>query len=239
MKTTAKARPRKSARGSRRGFLRRLFRWAVTLVAAFYALCALGLLALRWLNPVTTSVEIERRVQALFRKGRYQKRYTYAPLGRISADLQHAVIAAEDTRFYQHHGIDWQELGKVVENDLDEGRLGRGASTITQQLVKNLFLTTRRSLIRKGVECTLVPPAEWILSKNRILELYLNAIEWGPGVFGAEAAAQYYYHVPAARLGREQAARLAACLPSPLRRKPNRMDSYSAEILDRMGKMGW
>ena len=115
----------------------------------------------------------------------------------------------------------------------------RGASTITQQLVKNLFLTTSRSFVRKGIEFTLVPLAERILGKRRILELYLNVIEWGPGVYGAEAAAQYHYGIPAARVNREQGARLAAILPSPLRRRPARMNEYSARILERMSKMGW
>jgi monofunctional biosynthetic peptidoglycan transglycosylase len=153
--------------------------------------------------------------------------------------LQHAAIAAEDGRFYQHHGIDWQEVQKVVDQDVEEGKLGRGGSTITQQLVKNLFLTTNRSLIRKAVEFTLAPAAELVLPKRRILELYLNVIEWGPGIYGTEAGALAWYNVPAARLTRDQAARMAALIPSPLRRKPERMNSYSAEILRRMAQMGW
>src|SRR6202011_2230053 len=114
--------------------------------------------------------------------------------------------------------------------------LGRGGSTITQQLVKNLFFTTSRSVVRKAVEFTLAPAAEWVLPKKRILELYLNEIEWGPGIYGAEAAAQTWYGIPAARVNREQAARLAAVIPSPLRRKPERMNQYSGEILRRMAQ---
>jgi monofunctional biosynthetic peptidoglycan transglycosylase len=127
----------------------------------------------------------------------------------------------------------------VIDQDMEERRLGRGASTITQQLVKNLFLTTSRSLVRKAVEFTLAPVAERLLSKQRILELYLNVIEWGPGIYGAEAAARSWYAVPAARIDREQAARLAALIPSPLRRKPARMSGYSAEILRRMAQRSW
>jgi monofunctional biosynthetic peptidoglycan transglycosylase len=205
----------------------------------FYAFCVAGLLYLKALPPVTTAVQIERRVQATIGGGGYSKRYTFVPLGRISRDLQHAVIAAEDGRFYQHHGFDWKELQKVAEQDAENGKLGRGASTITQQLVKNLFLTTSRSIVRKGVEFTLTPPAEFILGKNRILELYLNVIEWGPGIYGAEAAAEAWYHVPAARVNREQAVRLAAIIPSPLHRKPTRMNDYSAVILERMRRVGW
>ncbi len=149
-----------------------------------------------------------------------------------------AVIAAEDARFYQHHGFDWTEVKNAIDEDLDEGRV-RGASTLTQQLVKNLFLGTSRSMVRKGIEASLVPFAEFILGKRRILELYLNVVEWGPGVYGAGAAARYYYNVPAARISRDEGARLAAILPLPLRRKPGRMDRYSALIQERMRAMGW
>ena len=163
-------------------------RWALILVAAFYAVCLGELLALRWIDPPTTAVQMERRLEALWRHKPYRKRQAFVPLSRISPDLQHAVISAEDGRFYQHHGIDWQEVQKVVDKDMEQGKLGRGGSTITQQLVKNLFLSTNRSLIRKAVEFTLAPAAELILPKRRILELYLNVIEWGPGIYGAEAA---------------------------------------------------
>jgi monofunctional biosynthetic peptidoglycan transglycosylase len=130
-------------------------------------------------------------------------------------------------------------MQKVLEQDIQRHRLGRGGSTITQQLVKNLFLTTERSLVRKGVEFTLVPMVEALLTKDRILELYLNVIEWGPGIYGAEASSEYYYHVPASELNREQAARLAAIIPAPLKRKPAQMNEYSQEIQDRMAKTGW
>jgi monofunctional biosynthetic peptidoglycan transglycosylase len=209
------------------------------LVLAFYAVCLGELVALRWINPPATAVQVERRLGAMWHRKPYRKRQTFVPLGRISLDLQHAVISAEDGRFYQHHGIDWQEVHKVVDKDVEQGKLGRGGSTITQQLVKNLFLTTNRSLIRKGVEFTLAPVAEAILGKRRILELYLNVIEWGPGVYGAEAASQAWYSVPAAKINRDEAARMAAILPAPLRWKPEHMGSYSEEILRRMAQTGW
>jgi len=214
-------------------------RGALLLVAAFYAACLGELLALRWINPPTTAVQVERRLEALWRHRPYRKREVFVSLARISPDLQHAVISAEDGRFYLHHGIDWQEVQKVVDKDMEQGKLGRGGSTITQQLVKNLFLSTNRSLIRKAVEFTLAPAAELILPKRRILELYLNVIEWGPGVYGAEAASQAWYSVPAAKINRDQAARLAAILPLPLRWKPEHMGSYSSEILRRMTETGW
>jgi len=222
-----------------RRIFRTVVRWVLLLVAAFYAMCLGELLALRWTDPPTTAVQLERRLEALWHHRPYRKRQTFVPLSRISPDLQHAVISAEDGRFYQHHGIDWQEVQKVVDKDMEQGKLGRGGSTITQQLVKNLFLSANRSLIRKGVEFTLAPAAELILPKRRILELYLNVIEWGPGIYGAEAASQAWYNVPAAKINRDQAARLAAILPLPLRWKPDHMGSYSAEILRRMTQTGW
>jgi len=218
---------------------RRIALAVVLLAVSLYALCGVVILLLRWIDPWTTMVQMERRVQAMRQHRAYQKRYEFVPLAQISLNLQHAVVAAEDGRFRQHHGFDWVEMQKVVEDDMRRGRLGRGGSTITQQLVKNLFLSTQRSLIRKGVEAALVPVTEALLTKDRILELYLNVIEWGPGVYGAEAAAERYYHTHAAEVTREQAARLAAIIPAPLKRKPERMNEYSEIILERMAQSGW
>jgi monofunctional biosynthetic peptidoglycan transglycosylase len=209
------------------------------LAAGFYFLAIAELIALRWVNPPTTGVQVQRRIESWVHRQPYRKRYRFVPLGRISSHLQHAVISAEDGRFYQHGGIDWKEVQRVVDQDVEQGRLGRGASTITQQLIKNLFLTTHRSLVRKAVEFTLAPVAERILSKQRILELYLNVIEWGDGVYGAEEAARTWYGVSAAQVNRDQAARLAALIPAPRRRKPARMNWYSAEIERRMAQRGW
>jgi len=184
-------------------------------------------------------VQVQRRIEAWIDREPYRKRFQFVPLDEISPHLQHAVVSAEDGRFYEHHGIDWKEVQQVIDQDVEQGRLGRGGSTITQQLVKNLFLTTHRTFLRKGVEFTLAPVAERILSKRRILELYLNVIEWGPGIYGAEAAARFWFGTPAARLTRDQSARLAALLPAPRRRKPARMNRYSGEILRRMAQRGW
>jgi monofunctional biosynthetic peptidoglycan transglycosylase len=120
-----------------------------------------------------------------------------------------------------------------------EGGRTRGGSTLTQQLVKNLFFGTGRSFLRKGAELTLVPVAELVLGKQRILELYLNVVEWGPGVYGAEEAARYHFASSARNLDRQQSAELAAVLPAPLKRKPARMSRYSAIILKRMREVGW
>jgi monofunctional glycosyltransferase len=183
-------------------------------------------------------VHMQRRVQAWIHNKPYKERYTFVPINQISPEFQHAVVAAEDGRFYQHHGFDWHEIQIAAEDDLDGGR-SRGASTITQQLVKNLFFGTGRSVLRKGAEFALVPVAELALGKQRILELYLNVVEWGPGVYGAEAASRVNYGASARNLSREQASRLAAILPAPLRRRPERMNHYSGLILERMRQMGW
>jgi monofunctional glycosyltransferase len=188
---------------------------------------------------LTTTIQIQRRVESLVAGKPYGKQYEWRPLQHISQDLQHAVVAAEDARFDDHRGIDWKAVHDVAEDSMERGELGRGASTITQQLVKNLFLTTDRSGIRKALEWMLTPAAELVLPRQRVLELYLNVVEWGPGVFGAEAAAQYHYRTIAARLTRDQAARLAACLPAPTRRKPGYMHQYAAQIQTRMCQMRW
>ena len=217
----------------------RFLKVSLALLVALYAFWICSLLALRFVDPPTTGVQIQRRVEAMFSKAPYRKRFTFVPLERISPNLQHAVISGEDGHFYRHHGIDWEQVEKVVQESNETGKLGRGASTITQQLVKNLFFTTHRNPVRKAFEYTLAPLADSILGKRRSLELYLNVIEWGPGVFGAEAAAAYHYHLRADQLDREQSARLAACLPSPRRRRPARMNQYSAAILERMAQVGW
>ncbi|MGA8780683.1 MAG: monofunctional biosynthetic peptidoglycan transglycosylase [Terracidiphilus sp.] len=207
-------------------------------MVALWLFAALTLVALRWIDPPTTAVQMERRVQSWIDGKPYHERYEFVPLSQISLDFQHAVIAAEDARFYQHHGFDWQAIEIAAEGDMDGKRI-RGGSTITQQLVKNLFFGTGRSFLRKGAEFTLVPVAEFVLGKRRILELYLNVVEWGPGIYGAEAASRAYYATPARNIGRDQGARLAAILPLPLKRRPNRMDHYSEIILERMREMGW
>ena len=222
----------------RKGWLRSAIRWLVIGVAMLWLLAALILVAARWIDPPTTAVHLQRRVQAWVHGTPYRERYKFVALSQISIDLQHAVIAAEDTRFYQHHGFDWHEIQIAAEDDL-EGERTRGASTITQQLVKNLFFGTGRSIFRKGAELLLVPVAELVLGKRRILEIYLNVVEWGPGIYGVESACRYYDETAARNIGREQAARLAAILPAPLKRRPDRMNRYSAIILRRMEQMGW
>jgi len=216
-----------------------VIRLALALLALVYLFWTVSLVALRFVDPATTGVQMQRRVEAILSGRPYRKRYKFVPLQQISPNLMHAVIAAEDGHFYRHHGIDWEQVEKVAQESSESGTIRRGASTITQQLVKNLFFTTHRNPVRKAVEYTLAPLADGILGKRRVLELYLNVIEWGPGVYGAAAAAEYHYHSAPAQLDREQAARLAACLPAPRRRRPARMNQYSAAIMERMGQLGW
>src|SRR5687768_11707335 len=187
--------------------LRRLGWLGLRLTIGFYCLIAIALIYLRFLPPLTTGVQAQRRVEAILSNEVYTKRYDFAPLSEISDNLEHAVISAEDMRFYRHHGFDWEELRKARAEARRRGTSPRGASTITQQLVKNLFFTTHRSYVRKALELTITPMAELILGKDRILELYLNVIEWGPGVYGARAAVRHYYNTSAASLSRDRAAR--------------------------------
>ena len=141
--------------------------------------------------------------------------YQWVPYDRISANLKRAMIAAEDAKFVDHEGFDWDGIQLAMEKNEKKGRVVAGGSTITQQLAKNLFLTPSRSYLRKAEEAVITVMLESFLPKRRILEIYLNVIEWGNGVFGAEAAARRYFGEPAAQLSAEQAARLAAMAPNP------------------------
>ena len=233
-----KRKPAAPHKGKRRSGVIGIVRWLIIAIFCLWAFAAVLLVSLRWIDPPTTAVQMQRRVQSWFHQPAYKKQCQFVSLRQISPNLQHAVVSAEDARFYQHHGFDWEAIQRAAEQDLEGDRI-RGGSTLTQQLVKNLFFGTGRSFLRKGAEATLVPIAETVLGKQRILELYLNVVEWGPGVYGAEAAARYHYKTSAQRLGREEAARLAAILPSPRRRRPQRMNNYSAVIQRRMSQVGW
>ena len=153
-------------------------------------------------------------------------RQQWVPYQRISGHLKRAVVAAEDAKFVSHNGFDWDGIQKAYEKNLREGEIVAGGSTITQQLAKNLFFSGERAWWRKGQEAIIAVMLETVMSKRRILEIYLNVIEWGDGVFGAEAAARYHYGSSAAGLSAEQAARLAAVVPSPRRYGPGSDTAY-------------
>ena len=158
--------------------------------------------------------------------------HRWVPYHRISSHLKRAVVLTEDARFMNHRGFDWEEIRKAHATNVREGEIVRGASTITQQLAKNLFLPGERAWWRKAQEAVIAVMLETILTKRRILELYLNVIEWGDGVFGAEAAARHHFGVSAAELAPEQAARLAAMVPAPRSYSPGRDTPYLAQRIE-------
>jgi monofunctional biosynthetic peptidoglycan transglycosylase len=180
-------------------------------------------------NQPAASAFMEARIEQLREKDRKARlTHQWVPYERISVQLKRAVVAAEDAKFVDHEGFDWQAISKAIEKNERQGKVVSGASTISQQLAKNLFLSGERSWLRKGQEAVITWMLESTLSKRRILELYLNYAEWGEGVFGAEAAARYHFGTHAASLSASQAAFLAAILPSPRRYAPGRTTSYVA-----------
>ena len=198
--------------------------------------------ALARTNPSTTAFTESRKAEAAEKGRSFKLRQTWVPLKRISPHLQKAVIVAEDASFYQHEGFDWDGLKEAVTRNWKKGRLRRGGSTLTQQLAKNLYLSPEKNLYRKAHEAMLAWELERALPKKRILELYLNTAEWGHGVFGAEAAARHYFGKSAEDLSPDEAALLAAMLPSPRSYDPIRLTPYlskrQAQILKWMGEGG-
>jgi monofunctional biosynthetic peptidoglycan transglycosylase len=191
-------------------------------------------------NPTSTALMEARRVRMRAQERPAARRWTWVPLAQISPDLQRAVILAEDVSFYRHEGFDWEGIRQAALRNVERGSLSRGGSTITQQLAKNLYLSGRKTLLRKAREALIARALEHHLTKKRILELYLNVAEWGHDLYGAEAAARHYFNKPALDLTPEEAALLAAMLPSPQKYDPLRMTPYLAkrqrQILHRMGQ---
>jgi monofunctional biosynthetic peptidoglycan transglycosylase len=191
-----------------------------------------------WVNPGTTRFMELRLNEMQIKQPQAKLKQQWVPYERISVHLKRAMIAAEDAKFVDHEGFDWEGIQKAMEKNQKKGRLAAGGSTISQQLAKNLFLTPSKTFWRKGNETVITLMLENLWSKRRIFEVYLNVIEWGNGVFGAEAAARHYYGVGAAQLGPEQAARLAGMVPNPRFYDRNRgapgLARKSAIILRRM-----
>lgn len=190
-------------------------------VAAF-ALClsaVVSVVAHRALAPTHTPLMVMRAVQ---RRDAYPALWRWRPLNQISPHLVRAVIAAEDSGFCDHNGFDWEAIRKVLETLEEKGETSRGASTISMQTAKNVYLTQHRSYIRKGLEAGFTVLMEVFWTKHRIMEAYLNVAEWGPGIYGAEAAARTYFKRSAAQLTPDQAALMASTLPGPLFWQPNR-----------------
>jgi len=185
---------------------------AVILLHVYYAAMIVWW---RYHAPQETAFMAARMDELAARNPKAKLRYTFVPYERIGNSLKRAMIAAEDAKFVDHEGFDWDGIELALEKNQKRGRIVAGGSTITQQLAKNLFLSPSRSWLRKGQEAVITLMLEALLDKRRIFELYLNVIEWGNGIFGAEAAAQHYFGVSAARLSAEQGARLAAMAPNP------------------------
>ncbi|MFZ6718626.1 monofunctional biosynthetic peptidoglycan transglycosylase [Undibacterium sp. Ji49W] len=222
--------------------LGRLLFWLVLMPLVLFTLVQAYFLVQIWWwvdhNPTSTSFMRHQLDVLQEKKPDFKLQHKWVPYNRISNNLKHAVIASEDDSFVDHEGVDWEAMQKAYEKNQKKGKVVSGGSTITQQLAKNLFLSAERSYFRKGEELIITYMLEMCMDKQRILEIYLNVVEWGVGVFGAEAAAQHYFHTSAANLGPSQAARLAVMLPKPRYFDKNPGSGYlqrrSEVILQRM-----
>ena len=201
-----------------------------------------SLQSLRRQNPRKTAMMEQREDEASSSGKKISIQQSWVPLSRISKHLVNAVIVSEDGMFFEHEGVDWYEVGESIGKNFEKGKAARGGSTISQQLSKNLYLSTSKDPVRKLKELVITLRMERTLSKRRILEIYLNVIEWGVGVFGAEAAAKKYFGKSASQLSREEAAQMAAVIPSPRKHQPDVMSNYvsrrSSIILSRMAARG-
>jgi monofunctional glycosyltransferase len=220
-------------------------RWLKIGAVAFavYLLWPYNIPVLRYKNPRTTSL-IELRIKEARKLGRrLRPAMTWRSLSQISPSLTHAVLLAEDDTFYRHHGFDLQQILIAMHKNWSNKRYVYGGSTITQQLARTLYLRPKKSLLRKAKEAVLTLYLEIFLPKKRILELYLNMVEWGPGIFGAEAAAQHYFSKSALDLSSDEVISLASILPSPRRWSPFSEKAFMAErrirLLERMQKAGY
>lgn len=195
---------------------------------------------LKWVPVTTTPLMLKRTIQSVGENGVTVK-YKWTPIEDISDEMIYAVIAAEDQRFFQHNGFDYKELSQMKQEHLFDGSPIRGCSTISQQTAKNCFTWCSKTWLRKGIEAYFTVLIEKIWGKERILEVYLNVAEMGPGIYGAEAAARHYFHIHASDLTMADASSLVCCLPNPLHRDPtwaNRyMPSRRAQIASAAARM--
>ncbi|MES2013392.1 MAG: monofunctional biosynthetic peptidoglycan transglycosylase [Pseudomonadota bacterium] len=197
------------------GYVKRGFVLLVTFVLLYQVWVFLHICWWTKFNPHSSAFMEDRLETIQEEKPDAELKYKWVDYAKISNNLKRAVVASEDAKFLDHEGFDWDGIQKAYEKNLKKGKIVAGGSTISQQLAKNLFLSTKRTPWRKAQEAVITVMLENILSKRRILEIYLNVIEWGNGVFGAEAAARHYYKTSAANLSGGQAAKLAAMIPNP------------------------
>lgn len=216
--------------------------WLAVAAAAIFLALQLSFLARVWWwkdhNPGSTAFMEASLERLRAKKPDARLRHAWVPYAKISTHLKRAIVVAEDARFTEHEGFDWEAIDKAMDKNRRKGRVVAGASTISQQLAKNLFLSPARTPWRKGQEAIITVMIEQVMDKRRILEVYLNVIEWGDGVFGAEAAARHYHGTSAAALGAEASAKLAAMVPNPRFYERNRgapgLARKAQLILDRM-----
>jgi monofunctional glycosyltransferase len=210
----------------------------IVLLVLAYQLWLLGnVLWWKWINPSTTSFMSIRLNELREKNPEAKLQYKWVPYERISVQLKRAVVAAEDDKFIDHEGFDWAGMQKALEKNQKKGKSVAGGSTISQQLAKNLFLSPSKSYVRKAQEAIITVMIELLWDKRRILEVYLNVVEWGNGIFGAEAAARRYYNISAAQLNASQAAHIAVMLPNPRKFEktyPPRLSTHSGRVLSRM-----
>ncbi|MCL1074418.1 monofunctional biosynthetic peptidoglycan transglycosylase [Shewanella dokdonensis] len=214
---------------ARSGWWRGLQRWLWRLLCLWLLVSLFSVLLLRFVNPPYWSWRLARAIEPPGKITQVQQQWQ--PLSAISRHLQLAVIASEDQRFPEHFGFDFKQIGDAIA-DARKGDGLRGASTISQQTAKNLFMWPSRSFVRKGLEAWFTLLIELCWDKQRILEVYLNVVEFGPGIYGADAAAHHYFHKPASRLSRYEAALLAAILPNPWHYRIAPPSAYMAERAD-------
>jgi len=198
--------------------VRRILGILLKVTLAFLALSVLSVIVLRFMAPPFSALMVERRIGSWFAEGKYSPTYKWVSLDKIAPVMSAAVIASEDQKFSDHYGFDIDAIQRAMGHNERSPRT-KGASTLTQQTAKNMFLWSSRSWLRKGVEAYFTVLLETFWGKRRILETYLNIVEFGDGIYGVEAAAQYYFRKPASRLNSEEAAILAAVLPNPRRYK--------------------
>ena len=205
--------------------VRRILGILLKVTLAFLALSILAVIVLRFMAPPFSALMVERRIGSWFAEGKYSPTYKWVSLDKIAPVMSAAVIASEDQKFSDHYGFDIDAIQRAMGHNERSPRT-KGASTLTQQTAKNMFLWSSRSWLRKGVEAYFTVLLETFWGKRRILETYLNIVEFGDGIYGVEAAAQYYFRKPASRLNSEEAAILAAVLPNPRRYKVKSPSPY-------------
>ena len=219
---------------------KKISKWTGIVLLCLFVFSVTDVLITRW-KPVHHTRLMDIRNAQFSKDKKFKHQHTWVGYNAISPHLVNAVVASEDNRFFEHHGFDWEEIQQAIKEH-NQRKRPRGPSTITQQVAKNVFLWPGNSWFRKGLEVYYTVLIEWLWPKERIIEVYLNVAEMGKGIYGAEAAAQYYFKKNASRLTAHEAAGIAACLPNPLRRNPARPSEYvqarTTQILTIMKQYG-